>query len=70
MRAVIVTGRYKSLHLGQVLEVERLDRTSVKFRDIEKIYVPSVCVCVDEEGNRMTQTNAIALLRKERGSSK
>lgn len=66
MKAVIVTGAYKSIRLGEVLEVSMIDTCSVMFKDKARAYAPAVCVCVDDKGNRLNMREAIQLFRKER----
>lgn len=66
MRAVIVTGKYNSISLGQILEVESLSRTAVFFKGNPRGYMPKVCVFVDDAGNTLNRTEAITIFKKER----
>lgn len=64
MKAVIITGQYKNLKLGQVLEVELVRQTTVFFKGIDRPYDTSICVFTDDEGKPIKKTEASIMFRK------
>ena len=66
MKAVIISGEYKKLKLGQILEVECVRQTTVFFKGIDRPYDTSICAFVNDDGKPITKTEAGLFFRKRR----
>lgn len=66
VRAIVIDGRYKSIELGSIHNVEMINDSSIMLEGISRVYVPSVFAYVDENGARITTRDAIRLVGRRK----
>lgn len=66
LKAVVVDGRYNSISFGQVVEVEKITTTYVRFKGSNRIYEPRVCAYIDDDGTPITIQDAVRITKKKK----
>lgn len=66
MKAVIKTGQFKSVSFGQIVDIEKMSATMVRFVGVDRIFEPSVAAYIDDEGHPLTIREAACYWKKQR----